>query len=53
MLAGDEFYDDEITSGGIAKLAAALPRAEDRPVCTWCEDWGMGMDPEPCPEHTA
>ena len=19
--------------------------------CAWCEDWGMGMDPEPCPKH--
>jgi hypothetical protein len=20
--------------------------------CAWCEDWGMGMDPEPCAKHS-
>jgi hypothetical protein len=45
----------------IVKLTPELTRRIERALddgtatvafgCAWCEDYGMGMDPEPCPEH--
>ena len=25
---------------------------EDKADCAWCQDYGDGMDPEPCPRHS-
>lgn len=47
----------------IRKLTPDLERRIERALddgtatvafgCAWCEDYGMGMDPEPCQEHSA
>lgn len=29
----------------------AVALLEEVEQCAWCEDWGLGMDPEPCPRH--
>jgi hypothetical protein len=38
-----------------ANVLTTHPSRVDNPDmatdCAWCEDWGMGMDPEPCRRH--
>lgn len=54
MYAADEFYGDEVTTERVEMFRVQPPfrgTADTTDECVWCEDWAMGMDPEPCAHH--